>query len=115
MPEERIDINGDSYVRISRVGVASDHPAEGGSGGTTTPEWGDILNKPDSFNPTTFVHNQIIASDTVVVQHDLGRRPAAVSILDTADNEVEADVQHNSINQLVVTFSVPFSGDILCI
>lgn len=61
-----------------------------------------------------FAYPQDVPSDVWTVNHNLGRRPAAVSIIDSAGSEIEGEVQHTSINQLVARFSVPFSGVVLC-
>lgn len=61
-----------------------------------------------------FVHDQAIPSTLWTVTHNLGRRPAAVSIIDSGDNEVEGEVQHSGVNELVVSFGSAFSGKALC-
>lgn len=66
------------------------------------------------FNPTTFTHIQTPASDTWVVDHMLGRIPMSVSIIDSAGNEVIAEIHHTSINQLVASFGSAFSGELRC-
>lgn len=50
---------------------------------------------------------------TVVVTHNLGKYPSIV-IFDSANDEVEGHVEHNSVNQLTVTFSSSFSGRVVC-
>lgn len=62
----------------------------------------------------SFLHTQTPASDTWTVNHNLGRIPMAVSIIDSAGNEVMAEIHHNSINQLVASFGSAFSGELRC-
>lgn len=57
-----------------------------------------------------YVHDQSTPSDTWVINHNLGRRPAVVSVIDTAGTEVHGGVSHPSSTQTVLTFSAPFSG-----
>lgn len=54
-----------------------------------------------------------ISSSSVTVTHNLGKYPA-ISVLDSAGDVVVGDVDHTSLNQLIVTFSAPFSGMIIC-
>lgn len=56
-----------------------------------------------------YIHNQEAASNNWIVNHNLGKRPS-VTVVDTGDNEVEGDVYYNSLNQLTIIFSSPFSG-----
>jgi hypothetical protein len=50
---------------------------------------------------------------TVSVGHGLGKYPA-VTVMDSADNQVEGDIQYVDLNNLTVTFSAPFSGTVIC-
>ena len=56
-----------------------------------------------------YVHDQQVASDTWVVTHNLGKF-ASVGIVDTAGDEVEGEVKHDSNNQVTIKFSAPVSG-----
>lgn len=58
---------------------------------------------------TNYVHDQQVASASWVITHNMGKKPA-VSIVDTADDEVIGEVKYNSNNQLTITFSAPMSG-----
>lgn len=46
---------------------------------------------------------------TLTINHGLNKYPA-VTVLDTANDEIEASITHNSINQLTIIFSTPTSG-----
>lgn len=50
---------------------------------------------------------------SVTVSHNLGKRPA-VTVLDSANDEVVGEIHHVSINQLTISFTAPFSGTVLC-
>lgn len=50
---------------------------------------------------------------TVVVPHNLSKYPA-ITIIDSAGDEVVGDVRHDSSNQVTLNFSAPFSGTVTC-
>lgn len=50
---------------------------------------------------------------SVTVDHNLGKFPS-VTVIDTANDEVEGSVDHISINQVIVSFSASFSGKVVC-
>lgn len=56
-----------------------------------------------------YLHTQTVAAATWTITHNLGQRPN-VAVLDEDGNEVFADVDHASINQVVITFPTPFAG-----
>lgn len=77
---------------------------------------GDIQDQTDLWNilqsltiQTNYVHDQQVASASWVIVHNMGKKPA-VSIVDTADDEVIGQVSYNSNNQVTLTFSSPVSG-----
>lgn len=49
------------------------------------------------------------ASDTWAITHNMNKFPS-VTVVDSAGDEVEGNVNHISVNQLVITFSAAFSG-----
>lgn len=53
------------------------------------------------------------ASNTVQVAHNLNKLPA-VSIIDSAGEEVEGSVSYVDKMNLIVSFSVPLSGRVTC-
>ena len=65
--------------------------------------------------PGTDAHftQDFTGSSTVTVTHNLGKLPA-VTVIDSAGDEVKGDVDHQGINQLVISFSAPFSGKVIC-
>lgn len=63
----------------------------------------------DLYKRDNYVHNQSSASSSWTVVHNMGKFPS-VSVVDTANDEVEASVTYNSNNQLTITFSAPVAG-----
>lgn len=57
----------------------------------------------------TYYHAQTTASDTWVISHNLNKYPA-VSVIDSAGNEVEGEIIYNSINQITIMFKGAFKG-----
>lgn len=55
------------------------------------------------------VHEQAVAAATWTVNHGLGKFPS-VTVVDSAGEECEGEVQHTSASQCVLTFSAAFSG-----
>jgi hypothetical protein len=56
-----------------------------------------------------YTHNQAPASALWTVTHNLGYRPA-VSVWDTANDQVVGEVDHTSVNALTIAFSTAISG-----
>jgi hypothetical protein len=52
-------------------------------------------------------------TDTVAVPHNLGKYPA-VTVMDSAGDQVDGDVVFTDLNNLTVSFSAPFSGTVTC-
>lgn len=57
----------------------------------------------------TYVHNQIVASATWTITHNLGKY-ANVTIVDSAQTEVYGDKEYQDMNTVVMTFTAAFSG-----
>ena len=57
----------------------------------------------------SFVFEQGLASDTWSIVHNLNRYPS-VTIVDSANTEVEGDIQYIDKNNIIIKFSGPFSG-----
>jgi len=54
-----------------------------------------------------------LSSSIVLVEHNLLKYPA-VTVHDSAGDEVVGDIEHLSVNALRITFSAAFSGTITC-
>lgn len=77
---------------------------------------GDIEDQTDLWNiiqniyaKSNYVHTQAVASATWNVVHNLAKFPS-VTIVDTAGDEVEGEVTHNTNNTLTIKFTAAFSG-----
>jgi hypothetical protein len=53
------------------------------------------------------------SSSSLTVNHNLNKKPA-VTVIDSAGDEVEGDIDHTTNNQFTVTFSASFSGTVFC-
>lgn len=91
-------------VRFS--GEVKDSSSSAGSEGQSllvnssgTVQWTDVK----------YTHSQSVASDRWGIQHNLGFKPS-ITVLDSSDNEVYAEVQHSSNNQLDVRFKNAQTG-----
>ncbi len=56
-----------------------------------------------------YVHDQPVASSVWTINHNGGKYPTVV-IVDTSTRTVRGSITYPTSNQVVVTFSVPFSG-----
>ena len=61
---------------------------------------------------SAYEHVQSVAASVWNVVHGLGRRSHA-TILDADGVEIETDVQHASINEIVVQFPTPQTGTVI--
>lgn len=91
----------DTSVSVSNEAVAVITAAEQGPVGPPGPS-GD-LNFTQVFNNVS----------SVTVNHNLGKYPS-VTVFDSAGDECEGDVDYTNINSLTVSFSAPFSGEVVC-
>lgn len=55
-------------------------------------------------------HQQSIASSVWTINHNLARIPS-VTIINSAGEEEEGDVQHTDVNNTILTFGAAFSGE----
>lgn len=56
-----------------------------------------------------YIHTQATVSATWTINHNLGYRPS-VELLDSGSQEIDGDIAHPSVNQVVVTLSPPTAG-----
>nr|DAL65675.1 MAG TPA_asm: collagen alpha 1(VIII) chain protein [Caudoviricetes sp.] len=102
MPTSTIRVN--TPMRVTLVGTGTRGPQ--GLPGIQGPP-GDA--GPGGGSDAYYEHNQAVPSDVWTVTHNLGKRPA-VTIIDSAGDEVEGSVKHDTLNQLTITFSAGFAG-----
>ena len=60
-----------------------------------------------------FVYTQAAASSTWVVTHNLNKY-CSVAVVDTAGTTIYGGIEYDSLNQVTITFSAPFSGQAFC-
>jgi hypothetical protein len=63
----------------------------------------------DGNAASTYEHPQTVASNLWIINHNLGRKPA-VHVYNNAGTEIDAEVQHFSLNQARILFAMPFLG-----
>lgn len=68
--------------------------------------------EPGTGSSAGYTFTQASPLSTWTVNHNLGYRPAAVSVLSPGGVEVEAACTHTSDNQFVITFALPYSGSV---
>lgn len=61
----------------------------------------------------TYVHYQNVQSDAWEIQHNLDKYPS-ITVVDSANNIVVGDIRYVDTNNVVVTFTAPFSGKAFC-
>ena len=81
----------------------------------TEPTEQDVLMYEDSTNTwknqrIRYKHDQGAPSDVWTINHGLKTKPAAISVFDTSDTMVFGDINHVTVNQVVLSFSAAFAG-----
>lgn len=61
----------------------------------------------------TYVYYQNVQSDAWEIQHNLDKYPS-ITVVDSANNIVVGDIRYVDTNNVVVTFTAPFSGKAFC-
>lgn len=68
---------------------------------------GGIQLSTGGINP--YIHTQGSSSTTWTINHNLGYRPS-VEVIDSGNQEIDADISHPTVNQTIVQVSPPTSG-----
>lgn len=76
---------------------------EGGPAGDPGPP-----GPPGTGQPFEYV--QSVPASSWTIPHNLGYRPAAVTVFDTTDNEVETGVRNVDLNTIEITMVSPMAG-----
>lgn len=67
---------------------------------------------PGESGQSWFPHSQGIPSDTWIITHNLGYRPAGVHVEDSGGNDhVPASIDHPDLNTTVLYFAYEFGGN----
>jgi len=100
-------IRNETPIRLLKVGVPGGEPGPVGPQGIQGPQ-----GQTGTGGDLTYVHYQSQASDTWLVIHNLGKRPA-VTVEDSGGNEVFGDVSFDvtdPTNKLTISFTAAFGG-----
>jgi hypothetical protein len=103
-PVQPVQLMGGYLTLPSGTPSAGQVPVATGSG--TATRWGA------GTGDKTYSQAFSVAS-SVVVPHNLQKYPA-VTVLDSAGDEVIGDIEFTDLNNLIVSFSAPFSGTVTC-
>lgn len=68
---------------------------------------------PTGVGSDRYYTQDFSSANSVSVTHNFNKFPA-VTVFDSAGDEVEGSVEHNDLNSLTVAFSAPFSGKVIC-
>ena len=86
------------------------------TGGTKNFTLGSVLslvtgsiNVPGEDEVDSYIHTQSQASATWTVQHNLDKYPSVV-IVDNEDDVVHGQINYQSKNTIIITFSAAFAG-----
>lgn len=63
----------------------------------------------ESVTDRYFLHNQIVASQTWIITHNMAKNPA-ITVIDSSGNRLEGNWTYDSINQVTLQFSAPCNG-----
>lgn len=95
-------------TEAKNIGVGWDFYA-----GFTAKTLDDIYAAINASSADKHYTQQFTALSSVTVTHNLGKYPA-VTVLNSAGDEVRGDIDHVSINELVFTSIGPFTSRIIC-
>lgn len=84
-----------------------------GTQGPSGRDGSDGVDGIDGSGDLNYVHTQIAAASVWNIVHNLGKHPA-ITVIDTANTEVEGNLEYLDLNNARLTFSVPFSGSAFC-
>ena len=68
-----------------------------------------VSDLPTIVNDKNYIHNQVVASGTWQIQHNLDKFPS-ISVVDSGDNLVVGEVKYIDLNNVLITFTSVFSG-----
>ena len=93
-------------IHVVDVSDTTDDPA----GSSKKVTLGDIASLVATENTYTQAFTGLA---TVVVTHNLGKYPSPI-IIDSAGDEIEGNINHDSLNQLTVSFNGSNTGTVIC-
>ena len=108
--EYLVDVRKSIDYILKRVNAKYVSKIVAGANITISPESGEgIVTISASSTDKNFVFTQGSPSNTWNINHGLDKYPS-VSIVDSANNEVDGDVQYVDPNNITLTFASSFSG-----
>ncbi len=96
---------GTSYIYIFGLPTSGNAPPD--------PTYWDVLAGGGTSGDKSYVHVQGLASVEWTIVHSLGKFPS-VTVVDSANSEVEGDVEFVDPDTIIVRFSAAFSGRAYC-
>lgn len=108
---ERASVTVHEGLQLVQVGLVGPAGAVGpqGSPGPQGEEGPQGPQGPAGSGDLSYTHNQIAASTTWTINHNLNKFPA-ISVVDSGGNVVAGDYQYVDPNTIVLNFTVAFSG-----
>jgi len=72
---------------------------------------------PDSIDSYRYRETITTASSAWIITHNLGEKLINVTVMDSSDDTMitPSQISYDSTNQLTITFTLPVSGEVLCI
>lgn len=105
-PSNSLGINGDFYLDIAVVGGRPKYHLYGPKANDVWPStYVDLFTLPESV----YTHTQNTPSSAWEVDHNLGFFPN-VTVVNSAETQVEGNVIYNNINRVTIEFSTAFAG-----
>lgn len=92
-------------IKIVTVGIQGPSGPQGLQGPQGEPGTPGV----DGIGDARYVHNQLGASNSWTVNHNLGKFPSVV-VIDSGGNTILPDPDYIDDNTLILNFSVPFGG-----
>lgn len=96
-------------IKIVTVGIQGPSGPQGLQGPQGEQGEQGIQGDPGEGGDATFVHEQLVASNSWVVNHNLGKFPSFV-VIDSGGNLIWGDPDYVDNNTIILNFSVPFGG-----
>lgn len=84
-----------------------------GQGMNTTKTPNGVLVDATAVSDKNYTQDFSATASPLTIVHNLGKFPA-VGIKDSANDEVEVDVNYVDLNTVTIAYSAPFSGTIIC-
>lgn len=101
--------NGQELDELHNVNISNPQNGQVLAYDASTQVWRNQNAGSATGSDLSYLHTQNTAASTWTINHNLGKYPS-VTVVDSAGDQVEGDVNYPGLNQATVTFSAPFSG-----